>query len=274
MPIIRGEHDFEESFTRIPNRWLRDQRLSLKAIGLLAQLHSHSVGWRVTIASLAQANNTGLEAIRSAVKELEATGYLKRSQSRTEANQFAEAIWTTCDPLPDFPLSGFPSSGFPISGKSLYKKNNIKNEQVKEIYGDFDEFWEIYPRKVGKASAEKAYLKAIQETAPEIVQAGAEKLARDPNLPPVQFIPHPTTWLNRSGWNDEPYPEREKTQEERAAEALLIRQAKAERDRELSKAYLAEQEQIAAQAAPPPMCEHDKTLARCNICARKLAKND
>ena len=35
MPLIRGYHSFDDHFTQIPNSWLRDTRLSLKAIGLL-----------------------------------------------------------------------------------------------------------------------------------------------------------------------------------------------------------------------------------------------
>jgi hypothetical protein len=27
-------------------------------------------------------------------------------------------------------------------------------------------------------------------------------------LPEREFIPHPTTWLNRDGWEDDPLPER------------------------------------------------------------------
>ena len=37
---------------------------------------------------------------------------------------------------------------------------------------------------------------------------GAVRLASDPNLPETQFIPYPSTWLNREGWNDEPYPDK------------------------------------------------------------------
>ena len=72
----------------------------------------------------------------------------------------------------------------------------------------FDQFWDWYPRKVGKADAVKAYVKAVKKHGEQAVIAGVERLRLDPNLPDKRFIPHPATWLNREGWNDEPYPDK------------------------------------------------------------------
>ena len=59
---------------------------------------------------------------------------------------------------------------------------------------------------MGKEAAKKAFIKASTRANPEEIVSAAEALAKDPNLPPKQFIPHPATWLNRDGWEDEPYP--------------------------------------------------------------------
>jgi len=264
MPIIRGNHAFDSQFTQIPNSWLRDSRLSLKAIGLLAQLLSHSPGWSVSIGQLARANACGTDLIRSAVKELEAGGYLERSQSRI-SNRFGEAIWRTTDP------SDLPSSDLPSSENPIHKNNNTKNTERKKVYDDwFDQFWEAYPRKVGKAAARKAFLKLAEEGCHAV--AGARRFANDPNLPPAQFIPHPTTWLNREGWLDEPLPAREKSVEDLAA----LRAEKASKDRLASERYIKEQEAIAAMAAPPPKCPHGSNPALCLRCfsQSKMVEND
>lgn len=76
------------------------------------------------------------------------------------------------------------------------------------VFDAFNEFWTNYPRKVGKASARKAFAKAVLRCDPNIIITAAAALADDPNLPETKFIPHPATWLNRDGWDDEPYPER------------------------------------------------------------------
>ena len=70
----------------------------------------------------------------------------------------------------------------------------------------FSKFYSVYPRRVGKEAAKRAFVKASKRVNPEVIVSAAEKLSRDPNLPEKQFIPHPATWLNRDGWEDEPYP--------------------------------------------------------------------
>lgn len=72
----------------------------------------------------------------------------------------------------------------------------------------FDEFWEAYPRRVGKKTAQARFTAACKRATPETIIAGARRLANDPNLPEKQFIPHPSTWLSRDGWEDEPLPPR------------------------------------------------------------------
>ena len=103
MPLIRGHHSFDDQFAQIPNAWLRDSRLSLKAIGLLAQIMTHVPGWNMSINSLSTRNNVGRDQIRTAIGELEEFGYLTREQSR-EDGRFSETIWRTSDPT-DIPLS-------------------------------------------------------------------------------------------------------------------------------------------------------------------------
>lgn len=277
MPIIRGAHDFDENFTRIPNRWLRDERLTLKAIGLLAQLHSHSVGWRVSVRSLAEANNCGLDLIRTAIAELEGAGYLRREQHRGDNNQFAESLWTTIDPSLDYPITAYPSSENPIHKKNNIKKTKDKKHMPDEDLKRFDEFWQAYPRRVGKNSAIKAYATARSRFAGSLgdyeqsVINGALTLAGDPNLPPVQFVPYPTTWLNRDGWCDDAYPQREASQEQRAETQRKANEADRARRIKQTQQTLAE---TPKHSAPVPLCEHGVKLVSCRQCLRNLGKAD
>lgn len=70
----------------------------------------------------------------------------------------------------------------------------------------FAQFWQAYPRKVGKQDAIKAFAKvdvgvdallAVLEK-----QKGSEQWQKDGG----QFIPHPATWLNGRRWEDELEP--------------------------------------------------------------------
>ena len=85
-----------------------------------------------------------------------------------------------------------------------YRRQNTEDRHTTS----FDEFWNIYPRKVGKAEAERAYLKALKVATPEQIIAGAKKYADDKNRIPI-YTAHPSTWLNQGRWEDEPIPSRE-----------------------------------------------------------------
>jgi hypothetical protein len=86
---------------------------------------------------------------------------------------------------------------------------DVPAEAVAPVSASFAEFYMAYPRKVGKEAARKAFEKAAKKTPASVIVAGAQRLAADPNLPvEVQFIPHPSTWLGRGGWDDEPLPTR------------------------------------------------------------------
>jgi len=72
----------------------------------------------------------------------------------------------------------------------------------------FDLFWKLYPNRKGKEDARRAFAKALKKTTVEaILAAVAEQIGwEDWTKDNGQFIPHPATWLNRGGWQDEPKP--------------------------------------------------------------------
>jgi hypothetical protein len=197
MPLIRGHHTFDDHFTQIPNDWVRDSNLSLKAIGLLTQLMSHRPGWNMSISSLARFNKTGVDTIKSAVKELELYGYLKRSekQEHNEDGTFADYVWTTADPFQN-PDTVKPASGKQDTKNTITKEQQpIKNKQENTDTG-FDKFWEIYPKKIAKADALKAWNKAIKtKTADELLKV--TKAYAESKLPDITYIPYPASWLNK-----------------------------------------------------------------------------
>lgn len=101
----------------------------------------------------------------------------------------------------------------------------------------FEDFWAVYPRKVGKVKARAAFKTALKSGTPESIIAGAQRYAADPNRADA-FTAHPTTWLNRGGWEDEPLPARSVGPVDRQGDILrremeVARAADARRDFEL-----------------------------------------
>lgn len=76
---------------------------------------------------------------------------------------------------------------------------------MEELEG-FEQFWSIYPRKVGKLAAKKMYKRGLKiTTSAEIIRAAKlyadERKGKEP-----QFTKHPATWLNSGCWEDYPEP--------------------------------------------------------------------
>lgn len=259
MPLIRGHHSFDDHFTQIPNAWLRDTRLSLKAIGLLAQIMSHTPGWNMSIRALAKANGTGQDTIKTAVLELEKLGYLRRSekQKQNEDGTFADYEFVTQDP------SQNPVTGKSRHGETGHKEEHrfieeqvTKNKQENKLDDLFNEFWNAYPRKLDKAKAFRAFKSALKRAKFEDILAGVIAYRNDPKRDP-DYTKYPATWLNNDAWeNAASLPD---------VDPSAIRK---QREREASKQFLAEQAELAKKASAPPKCPHGETIARCQKCLR------
>ncbi|OZE95068.1 helix-turn-helix domain-containing protein [Rhodococcus sp. 15-2388-1-1a] len=241
MSIIRTRIPAADNFTIVPNRWLRDERLSRRARGLLAELMSHRQGWRISVKSLAESGPEGLTAIRSAIAELEELGYLERLEKR-ENGKFAAMDYVLRDPvdIPEPPSPGYPttddespSSGFPttvdpsstertpkktIPPEDHLEENNPSRDELalidqpdispapkslstKQIDALFDTWYEKYPRKVARPDARKAYTRAVRNVGPEKLLAAATALAAEKR--DKQFYPYPATWLNKGHWDSD-----------------------------------------------------------------------
>lgn len=81
-----------------------------------------------------------------------------------------------------------------------------KRGTVHEFPPGFDRVWSVYPRKVGKDAAAKAFAKrkpdaALVETMVKAIEA--QRSSREWQKDGGQFIPHLATWLNGGRWMDD-----------------------------------------------------------------------
>lgn len=88
------------------------------------------------------------------------------------------------------------------SNANDHREDKIKNKNIDTSSEDFLTFWNSYPKKVGKRDAAKAYAAARQDVSRETILVGLERIK--PTWTDPKFIPHPSTWLRRGGWDDQP----------------------------------------------------------------------
>ena len=128
MAVFRVEKN--KGYTVMSNHHLRNKALSLKAKGLLSQMLSLPEDWDYTLAGLSHINRESIDAIRTAVWELERAGYIKRSQSRDANGKMAEMVYTIYEqPVLENPTSDDPVSENPTQ---LNKEIQIKDPKKKD----------------------------------------------------------------------------------------------------------------------------------------------
>ncbi|HET9829003.1 MAG TPA: hypothetical protein VFQ11_10895 [Nocardioidaceae bacterium] len=75
-----------------------------------------------------------------------------------------------------------------------------------DVEREFNDWWDHYPRKVGKGQARKAYRTARKKASADTLVAAVEQQRLHLTAKGPEFCPHPTTWLNGERWADEPPP--------------------------------------------------------------------
>ncbi len=79
----------QKNYTVMSNHHLKNPALSLKAKGLLSQMLSLPDNWDYSLKGLAKINKESIDAIRTAVWELEKAGYIVRSQGHGDHDKFS-----------------------------------------------------------------------------------------------------------------------------------------------------------------------------------------
>ena len=116
MAVFRVERN--TGYTVMSNHHLRNKELSLKAKGLLSQMLSLPEDWDYTLAGLSYINRESIDAIRTAVWELEKAGYITRRQGRDEKGKMTAIEYTIYEqpqpPALDCPVLENPTADNPI----------------------------------------------------------------------------------------------------------------------------------------------------------------
>ena len=135
MAVFRVEKN--RGYTVMSNHHLRNKALSLKAKGLLSQMLSLPEDWDYTLKGLSLINRESIDAIRTAVWELEKAGYIRREQGRDPKGKMADMVYTIYEqpvlenPVLENPTSDNPSSGNPTQlNKDIQRTDLPKKEKI------------------------------------------------------------------------------------------------------------------------------------------------
>jgi hypothetical protein len=99
------------------------------------------------------------------------------------------------------------NGGRPVKEEIEEKPVPIKppKEKPPKPVSQFDDFYQAYPRKIGKQTALKAYDRALKSTTHDAIIKGLSKYKQDIKAKDTkpEYIKHPSSWLNAGCWDDD-----------------------------------------------------------------------
>ena len=229
VKIKRGE-----GFTVLPNSLLRDDRLSLKTKGLFCMMLSFPGDWAYSVGGLVSVCGAGRDAIRAAMRELEAAGYLDRERTHNEDGRFVGMVYTlhmvSTIPQTENPSmvgeTCAPQTGFPAPENPTLQNKDYINTPYSPPQEDaqapaqkcakrapdwelFERFWQMYPKKKDKERARKVWKQLNPDL--ELCRIMSVALKKDMyswdwRKQGGAYIPYPATWLRNRRWEDEHKP--------------------------------------------------------------------
>jgi len=194
-----------EAVSLVLNNSRATGRSKLVLLGIANHLGDHGA-WP-SISTLARYANSSERSVKRDIQELIELGELKVEiqNAPTKTQYKTNLYWITIGSGVTDSASGVTDwvSRGDSSGKSgvtpVGTQNiilTIKEPSLKSDLESFDTFWNLYPKKVAKADALKAWKQAIKKkTADELI--GLVKAYSESKLPDQQYIPYPASWLNK-----------------------------------------------------------------------------
>jgi SOS-response transcriptional repressor LexA len=146
------------------------------------------------------------KGVQRVIKEFEQSGLLRIEHRRTvDGGQTSNRYHLTLDPSPIGAVTPLPPALTPP---------NTKEDTKEDTYSvGFKQFWKVYPRRVGKFEANKAFVKLISKISSVKEKQDCfliELINNTRNFAWIckqkstesQFIPHAATFLNKRRYED------------------------------------------------------------------------
>jgi hypothetical protein len=160
-----------------------------------------------SISTLARYANASERSVKRDIQELVELGELKvelqnaptRSQYKTNLYwlTISSGVTDSTAGVTDWVSRGDSSGKSGVTPVGTQNINiTIKEPSIETSNDDFDNFWKLYPKKIAKADAVKAWSKATKKkTAEELLKL--TKAYAEGKLPEDKYIPYPASWLNK-----------------------------------------------------------------------------
>lgn len=178
---------------------------------VLADRHESDRQEFASIAYLAKLCETSRSTLKRQLKNLVDRGLI-RIENRTRNGEKLTSIYHLNMQVQREPtqVQSDPYSPSSVSPPSLKNKTHDQNRpslslvEREEQVSSFDDWWKLYPRKVGKQKCQRFWAsKKLDAIADQMIEKLQEQVEYQYSNSEPRFIPHPYTYLNQGRWEDE-----------------------------------------------------------------------
>lgn len=191
------------NFTIINNTILKENHLSLPAIGLLVFTLSKPDNWSIypkyleKVLTKKDNSKAGYRYILEIINELEEKGYVSKHRNYDGTMDYI----VFDEPNADFPHEEKPHEENPHTKQELTLKQELtkKEEMTKSLFS-FKDWYKLYPKKVKKLRAEKLFKKLTKKELDILIPA--TKLYITYKQDNGEYFQNPDTFLNQKVFLD------------------------------------------------------------------------
>jgi len=200
-------------FSLVPE-WVLDADISARAIqcyAILARYADTNSGEAFpSRATVAARMRCGVKVVDRAVAELVTISAIEK-RVRVVENKYATSIYVvkrssfrvgTKMTLPR------DENDTTLGTKMTHRTRTNELEPLNDIKSEFQQFWNVYPKKADKRVAEQSFLKALKRTDFDTLILAATSYRDDANRKD-EYTKNPSTWLNADAWHNAPMAARE-----------------------------------------------------------------
>ncbi len=199
------------NYTAISNAIINHPDLSPLAAYALIYLLSKPDNWELQISDLRRQCRCGRNKVYEILRELKESRFVQ-AQDVISKGRFSRVEYLVFDEPGERQLiapcaeKGHASPCAEIRDTEKGHSNKERNKETTESLllsaGAFDEWWAVYPHKVAKPTAKKAFEKAIRKAPLVSLIAGVRDYVS--GKPVDRPYCNPATWLNDERWLDQP----------------------------------------------------------------------
>ena len=212
--------------------YVEDENISWKAKGIMSYLFSKPDDWQIYQTQLEKVSKDGKASVRSTINELIDNGYMTRQSRRKSNGDFDGYDYTlheypTNDGVRKMEDAKMEDAKMEIAKSDTTNNNSTNNDltnndintsATKVTQEQFDQWWNLYDKKLDKKKAFSLFKTALKKHDFETIMNGTKDYLK--TITDKQYQKYPKTFLSQESFLND-YGNEVKTSEENYLDKLM-----------------------------------------------------